>query len=844
MESQSETTQTVSSLKLPVLKTEEYDLWSMRIEQYLTFADHALWEVIVNGDSVSSVASASVEGHIRLKTAKQKLARKNKLKAKSTLMLAILDENLLKFHACKDAKYLWEVIKNMFGGNNESKKMQTTIIKQNYENFAATSQEGLDKTYDRFQKLISQLEIHDNASSTNETVNTAHGVSAASSKDQASTASYADDVMFSFFSNQSNALQLDNEDLEQLDTNDLEEMDLKWQVAMLTMTKVECYNCHMRGHFARECMAPRNQGNKNRDSPLRNAPVDTPSTNALVVQDGIGGYDWSFQAKEELTNFALMAHTSQDKTGLGYDGHENESEVLNNVVDSCESDGDDNQVNDMFKKAEGYHAVPPPYTGNCMPPRADLSFVGFDNFVFKSKESDSKDEHVFDSKEVKKIVKPSLEKIKFAKARNITVENEKKAEKPRKFSQSAMGNKRICNGLMTQKLGDGFEFKKKTCFVCGSINHLIKDCDFYKNKMIIKKLMVDLLHLEEMLKELLDESQFLLKVPRNKNMYSFDLKNVVPVGGLTCLFANATLDESNLWHRRLGHINFNTMNKIRRGNLVRALPSKLFKNDHTCVACQKGKQHKASCKTKTDCSPFDSMLVQHGEGSGTPTEPHHTPSPKAQHTTHTTHSSPPIPSVSTAPIPPVTSSETTPIRKYTRRARIAQSSTLPPVADEPASPLRAGSMQQTINELTALCTSLQRQYSELAVKFEAQEIEITRLKARVKLLEDREGGAAEGSRDDAPIKGRNLDEGEAAAKRASDDTEEMATVLTSMDAATVLASRDAKVPTGSGPILTVGPSAAKVSTGSDVAPTASPVFATVTMVTPYRRRKGKEVMIE
>ncbi|GJU07609.1 putative ribonuclease H-like domain-containing protein [Tanacetum coccineum] len=101
--------------------------------------------------------------------------------------------------------------------------------------------------------------------------------------------------------------------------------------------------------------------------------------------------------------------------------------------------------------------------------------------------------------------------------------------------------------------------------------------------------------------KLLDESQVLLKVPRQNNMYSFDLKNVVPSGGLTCLFAKATIDESNLWHRRLGHINFKTMNKLVRGNLVRGLPSKLFENDHTCVACQKGKQHKASCKTKLFC---------------------------------------------------------------------------------------------------------------------------------------------------------------------------------------------------------------------------------------------------
>nr|GEV53687.1 hypothetical protein [Tanacetum cinerariifolium] len=258
---------------------------------------------------------------------------------------------------------------------------------------------------------------------------------------------------------------------------------------------------------------------------------------------------------------------------------------------------------------------------------------------------------------------------------------------------------------------------------------------------------------------------------------------------------------------------------------------------------------------------FDTMLTQQGEGSGTPTEPHHTPSPKAQPPSHTTHSSSSLPPVTTT-IPTVTPSETTPIRQYTRRARIAQAFSLSTVADKPESPLRdisqgeacptdfgfiadqdratiaksstlphdsapkvtshaavKGSMQQTINELTALCTSLQRQYSELAVKFEAQVIEITRLKARLKLLEDRQGVAAEGSRDDTPIKGRSLDEGEAAAERTSDDTKEMATVLTSMDAATVLASGAAEVPTGSGSI-----------------PTASPLL--------LRRRKGKEVMVE
>ncbi|GJY47180.1 ribonuclease H-like domain-containing protein, partial [Tanacetum coccineum] len=118
----------------------------------------------------------------------------------------------------------------------------------------------------------------ENTSSTNEAVNTTHEVSTDSSQGQASSSTYADDVMFSFFANQSNSPQLDNEDLEQIDTDDLEEIDLKWQV--------ECYNCHKRGLFVRECRAPQNQGNRNGDAPRRIVLVETLA-NALVVQDGI-----------------------------------------------------------------------------------------------------------------------------------------------------------------------------------------------------------------------------------------------------------------------------------------------------------------------------------------------------------------------------------------------------------------------------------------------------------------------------------------------------------------------------------------------------------------------------
>ncbi|GKA59396.1 ribonuclease H-like domain-containing protein [Tanacetum coccineum] len=280
----------------------------------------------------------------------------------------------------------------------------------------------------------------ENTSSTNEVVNTAHEVSTTSSQGQASFSTYADDVMFSFFANESNSPQLYNEDLEQINTYDLEEMDLKWQVAVkrflkktgrilnfncietigFDKTKVECYNCHRRGHFARKCGAPRNQGNRNGDAPRRIVLVETPA-NSLVVQDGIYGYDWSYQAEEGPTYFALMSHLSSGSSSSSssntevqnyskeclesyqslqkyqmnenelYDCHLNKNEVFESASDSSvnEIKEENNQVNDRFKKVKGYHAIPPPYTGNYMPLRPDLSFTGLDDFVYKTNMSET-----------------------------------------------------------------------------------------------------------------------------------------------------------------------------------------------------------------------------------------------------------------------------------------------------------------------------------------------------------------------------------------------------------------------------------------------------------------------
>nr|GFA13717.1 putative ribonuclease H-like domain-containing protein [Tanacetum cinerariifolium] len=108
-----------------------------------------------------------------------------------------------------------------------------------------------------------------------------------------------------------------------------------------------------------------------------------------------------------------------------------------------------------------------------------------------------------------------------------------------------------------------------------------------------------------------DSSQVLLRVPRENNMYNVNLRNIIPSRDLTCLFAKATLNESNLWHRRLGHVNFKTINKLVKGTLVMGLPTKVFTNKHTCVACMKGKQHRASCKAKSVSSVDQPLFRLH-----------------------------------------------------------------------------------------------------------------------------------------------------------------------------------------------------------------------------------------
>ncbi|GJT73799.1 ribonuclease H-like domain-containing protein [Tanacetum coccineum] len=250
--------QSTQTIKLPILQPGEYDLWKMRMEQYLQCIEYTLWEIVENGNApiVTKIVDGK-ETDIPPTSVEEKAQKRAELKVRSTLLMALPNEHQLKFNAYKDAKTL----------------IATRVV------------------------------------------NTAQGINTASTQG-AVVENLSDAVIYSFFASQPTTPQLDNEDLQQIYPDDLEEMDLRWHIAMLTMrarrflkntgrkldmanketimfdkSNVEYFNCHKRGHFARECRAPENQDSRNKEPTRRTMPIEETTSNALVSQCDGFGYD-------------------------------------------------------------------------------------------------------------------------------------------------------------------------------------------------------------------------------------------------------------------------------------------------------------------------------------------------------------------------------------------------------------------------------------------------------------------------------------------------------------------------------------------------------------------------
>ncbi|GKE13366.1 hypothetical protein Tco_1416917 [Tanacetum coccineum] len=297
-----QTPHTVSTIKLPILKKGEYDIWAMKMEHYLAHTDYPIWEVIQNGNGPVSITT-DTQGQIKVlppRTAEEILARERERKARTTLLMALPEDHLAKFHKMTDAKEMWDAIKSRFGGNDESKKMQKYILKQQLKGFSESNLEGLHKGTKpgvdslSFDDLYNNLRVFENdvkgfTSSSSSTqnvafvskntistndVSTAYGVSNPSGHNS----QYEQTSSYSLLANQSSCPQLDHEDLEQLDET--------------------------KGNQDSKRRDAWNFGNKGKENGRRSGKQE--DSKALVTIDG-EGVDWTSHSEEE-EDYALMAY--------------------------------------------------------------------------------------------------------------------------------------------------------------------------------------------------------------------------------------------------------------------------------------------------------------------------------------------------------------------------------------------------------------------------------------------------------------------------------------------------------------------------------------------------------
>nr|GEU60410.1 uncharacterized mitochondrial protein AtMg00810-like [Tanacetum cinerariifolium] len=261
-------------------------------------------------------------------------------------------------------------------------------------------------------------------------------------------------------------------------------------------SKVECFNCHKRGHFARECRAPMNQDNRNMKPTRRTVSVEETTSNALVSQYDGFGYDWSNQAEDGPTNFTLMAYSSTSSSYFINSEASNDSNYCSSCLECVKDLKEQNEqlvkdlrtakIIDKCKTGLGYNAVPPPYTKKFMPPKPDLVYPSLDDFVVEFVGESIVEKPTIESNKPKtirkengaliiedwvsksededepklQIVKANFTKIEFVKPKN----NRKPVEQIRQDTyRSIRGNKRNWNQQMSQKLRSDFEIFNKAC---------------------------------------------------------------------------------------------------------------------------------------------------------------------------------------------------------------------------------------------------------------------------------------------------------------------------------------------------------------------------------------------
>nr|GEU42210.1 ribonuclease H-like domain-containing protein [Tanacetum cinerariifolium] len=707
---------------------------------------YSLWEVILNGDS--PIPTRVIEGVVQPvapTTSEHRLVRKYELKARGTLLMVLPDKHQLKFNNHKDAKTLMEAIEKRLQKLISQLEILSESLSQEdinlkflrslptewkthtliWRNKTDLEEQSLDDLFNSLK--IYEAEVKSSSFASTSTQNIAF----VSSQNTNSTNEPVSAV--------ASVYALPNMDT--LSADDLEEMDFKWQMAMLTVRATEPQRRNVlvetctSNALVSQCdgVGSYDWSFLVKEEPTNYALMAFTSSSSSSFDNEVAScskactkaYATLQSHYDKLTNdlrkpqfdlklekfqtssknlSQLLASQTNDKTELGYANHVFASSMLDcDEMFSSESNVSmpASPIYDRYQSREGYHAVPPLYTGTFMPPKPDLVFHDAPNVnetvhtafnvelspnkpdkdlshthkpsapIIEDWVSDSEDDSeaellqnapsfINPTEQVKTprpFVKPvehsilaSNHKTDIPKPKSLGNNKSRKAcfvfttVKARKVNaikgvqgnwgnpQHALKDKGVIDiGCSRHMIGNmsymsdfeeinggyitfggnpkGGKISGKGKIRTGKLDfddvYFVKELKFNlfgvsqicdkKNNVLFTDTKCIVLSIEF---KLPDENQVLLRVPRENNMYNVNLKNIVPSRDLTCLFAKETLDDSNLWLRRLSHINFKTMNKLVKGNLVRGLPSKVFANNHTCVACKKGKQHRASCKAK------------------------------------------------------------------------------------------------------------------------------------------------------------------------------------------------------------------------------------------------------